>query len=102
MSGDDNRGSTVLDGQLGNLGVLGDLLAQVGSGSGEMTWTGVFGFGAAGTVTLSIRDVAVDGMPVPARDLLLTSAARLATLGMSQTGLWPADSLSPTAGGRGL
>lgn len=102
MSGDDDRGSTGLDGPLGNLGVLGDLLARVGSGSGEMTWTGVFDFGAAGSVTLSIRDVDVYRMPVPARDLLLTSATRQATLGMSQIGVWPADSLSPAADGSGL
>ncbi len=88
MSGDDDRGSAALDGQLGTLGVLGDLLAQVGSGSGEMT--------------LSIRDVDVYGMPGPARDLLLTSAARRAKLGVSSTGVWPADSLSPTADGSGL
>ncbi|GAT07715.1 flagellin domain-containing protein [Mycolicibacterium novocastrense] len=80
--------------------MLGGLLARVAEGAGSLTWTGTFDFGSAGSVTLSIRDVDVARLSVPARDLLLVTAARLATLGMSQQGMWRAVSLSPSGGGR--
>lgn len=99
MTGDGERDSTAHGGQLGNRGVLAGLLEHVVGDGGEVIWSGVFDFGAAGSVTLRVRDVDVLGMAVPDRDVLLISAARLATLGMVQTGVWPAGSSSPGVDG---